>query len=113
MLGIPHTAPPSAPALAPIGERLEPSWALLRQLLPYYREALARNERALLLGDPGRYGEQFLFLTPRGRWWPGEGECTASNITRSTLPPAFLTALARRSREPIYIAFPVALVRTK
>ena len=105
------TAPRAAPVPAGAEGQIEPSWALLRRLLPYYREALARNERALLLGEPARYGEQFLFLAPRGRWWPGEGETTTLDIARSALPPAFLTALARRTREPIHLAFPIALVR--
>ncbi|MFZ1641255.1 MAG: AAA domain-containing protein [Candidatus Contendobacter sp.] len=110
-IGVPGSASPVAPALASAGDRLEPSWALLRRLLPYYREALARNERALLLGDTSRYGEQFLFLAPCGRWWAGEGEHATLEIARSVLPPAFLTALARRAREPIHVAFPIALVR--
>lgn len=109
--GATRAAPTAVPPLASTGEPIQPSWALLRRLLPYYREALARNERALLLGDPSRHGEQFLLLAPRGRWWPGEGELAVLKIARSVLPPAFLTALARRFREPIHVAFPIALVR--
>ena len=108
-LGVPQIAPPAAPTLE-TGERLESSFGLLRRLLPYYREALARNERALLLGDASRYGELFLLLAPRGRWWPGEGESAIFHLARALLPPAFLTALARRGREPLHVAFPVALV---
>lgn len=102
--------PPPATSTLEVTERPEPSWSLLRRLLPYYREALARNERALLLGDARRYGELFLFLAPRGRWWPGEGECAILNVARALLPPTFLTALARRGREPLHLAFPIALV---
>ena len=108
-LGVPQIAPPAALTLE-TGERLEPSFGLLRRLLPYYREALARNERALLLGDASRYGELFLLLAPRGRWWPGEGECAILHVARALLPPVFLTALARRGREPLHLAFPIALV---
>lgn len=110
-LGATRAAPTAPPPLASADEPIQPSWALLRRLLPYYREALARNERALLLSDPSRHGERFLLLAPRGRWWPGEGELVVLEIARSVLPPAFLTALARRYREPIHVAFPIALVR--
>lgn len=107
--GVPQIVPPAVRTFE-AGERLESSWALLRRLLPYYREALARNERALLLGEASRYGELFLFLAPHGRWWPGEGECAILNVARTLLPPAFITALARRGREPLHLAFPIALV---
>ena len=65
--GTTRAASIATPLIASAGESIQPSWALLRRLLPYYREALARNERALLLGDPNRHGEQFLLLAPRGR----------------------------------------------
>jgi very-short-patch-repair endonuclease len=110
-VGVPQITPLATPTFE-AGEQIEPSWALLRRLLPYYREALARNERAQLLGDAGRYGELFLFLAPRGRWWPGEGECAILNVARALLPPTFLTALARRGREPLHLAFPIALVHS-
>lgn len=109
--GATRAAPTAAPDLTSANEPIQPSWALLRRLLPYYREALARNERAVLLGDPGRHGEQFLLLAPRGQWWPDEGELAVLEIARSVLPPVFLAALARRLREPIHMAFPIALVR--
>ncbi|KAB2932819.1 MAG: hypothetical protein F9K25_06300 [Candidatus Contendobacter sp.] len=109
--GATRAAPTAPPPLASADEPIQPSWTLLRRLLPYYREALARNERALLLSDPSRHGEQFILLAPRGRWWPGEGELAVLEIARSVLPPAFLTALARRRREPVHVAFPIALVR--
>ena len=110
--GATRAAPTAPPLLASADEPIQPSWTLLRRLLPYYREALARNERALLLSDPSRHGEQFILLAPRGRWWPGESALAVLEIARSVLPPAFLTALARRRREPIHVAFPIALVRS-
>ncbi|WP_165903966.1 AAA domain-containing protein [Plasticicumulans lactativorans] len=102
-----------APALSATGTSLKPTWGLLRSLLPYYAEALARNERALLLGTPERYGEQFLLVAPRGRWWPAAGLGYGLELSRTHLPVAFLTALARRTREPIHVAYPIALVRPR
>lgn len=103
----------SSPASSTTGASLKPTWGLLRNLLPYYAEALARNERALLLGAPERYGEQFLLVAPRGRWWPAAGAGCGLELSRTHLPAAFLTALARRTREPIHVAYPIALVRPR
>lgn len=103
----------SAPIHVQAGEQLHPSWAMLRDLLPYYAEALARNERAQLLGASERYGEQFLLVAPGGRWWPTQQEKRVLDIGRAHLPAAFLTALSRRAREPVYIAYPLALVHPK
>ncbi len=113
VIGCPQPLIPSLALPTAAGEPFQPTLTLLRRLLPYYREALARNERALLLGGIDRYGEQFMLLAPRGRWWPGESERTMLEIRRDLLPSTFLTALARRRQEPVHIAFPIALVHPK
>lgn len=85
----------------------------LRQLLPFYRECLIRNESRDTNGNAEGYGKQFLFCRPPGRWWPELGSEGRLRIERAHLPEAFLAGLARRKAEPLVLSYPVHYVRPR
>ena len=64
---------PGAPKLreekqGPSSESPPENWALLRQLLPHYRECLRLAGSSRLSQHVDRHRQQFELLRPRGRW---------------------------------------------
>jgi very-short-patch-repair endonuclease len=92
---------------------VEPGVGVLRQLLPFYRECLVRNESRDTNGNTEGYGKQFLFCRPQGRWWPELGCEGRLRIERAHLPEEFLAGLSRRKAEPLILSYPVHYVRPR
>ena len=71
-------------------------WALLRRLLPHYRECLRLAGASRLSQHVDRHRQQFELLRPRGRWWPDAAGARILRIDRRHLTPEFLQGLWRR-----------------
>ena len=86
-------------------------WALLRRLLPHYRDCLRLAGASRLSQHVDRHRQQFELLRPRGRWWPDTAGARILRIDRRQLTPEFLQGLHQRQTDPLLLGYPMAVTR--
>lgn len=92
--------------------RLEPSWAVMRQLALHYAECLRLAGGSRLTQVPERHGQQFVLLAPdRPSWWPAES--AGAHLKLNAAPPGLLQAFYSRRGYPVYLGYPLSVVRTR
>ena len=94
-----------------ISEELPVGWALLRRLLPHYRECLRLAGASRLSQHIDRHRRQFELLRPRGRWWPDEAGARVLRVDRRRLTPEFLQGLHQRRTDPVLLGYPMSVTR--
>lgn len=86
-------------------------WALLRRLLPHYRECLRLAGASRLSQHIDRHRRQFELLRPRGRWWPDGAGARVLRVDRRQLSPEFLKGLHQRQTDPVLLGYPMSVTR--
>lgn len=101
-----QTAEPPA-----LGRSLPQDWALLRRLLPYWREALRAEERPNTILSLERANIEFCGLTTAGPWWPTEQRRAEISLRVERIPPELLANLARRGNSAdVFLGYPVQVI---
>ena len=105
-----------APDLAPAALRgtLPAGWALLRRLLPYWREGLRAEERPRTFLPLARANVEFCGLTAAGPWWPTPTRRVELRLATAPVPPALLNHLARHGNgADLFLGYPLQLLPGK
>jgi hypothetical protein len=106
-------ATPDAVPVA-LGGDLPTGWALLRRLLPYWREALRAEERPRIFLPLVRANVEFCGLTAAGQWWPSAARAAELRLTADPIPAALLNHLARHAEgTDLFLGHPLQLLPGK
>jgi hypothetical protein len=106
--GTPDPAPTALRGTLPAG------WALLRRLLPYWREGLRAEERARTFLPLARANVEFCGLTAAGPWWPTPTRRVELRLTTAPVPAALLNHLARQGNDAdLFLGYPLQLLPGK
>ncbi len=106
--GTPDPAPTALRGTLPAG------WALLRRLLPYWREGLRAEERPRTFLPLARANVEFCGLTAAGPWWPTPTRRVELRLTTAPVPAALLNHLARQGNDAdLFLGYPLQLLPGK
>lgn len=87
----------------------EQDWQVFENLGGHYIECLRLGAASRANHDAVRHEKQFHILKIRARWWPDSVGARSIRISRTDLGADFLTGLAKRSRDPILIGYPLTV----
>ena len=93
---------------------LPTGWALLRRLLPYWREALRAEERPRIFLPLERANVEFCALTAAGQWWPTATRAADLRLSAGSIPAALLNHFARHAEgTDLFLGYPLQIVPGK
>ena len=90
--------------------RIDPSMDLLKQLLPYYQEALRHGDSGQPQAFANQYGETFALLEPDKPWWPKTEEGRTLVVPLSRLPHGLRSRLAKQHSRHLLLGYPLHMV---
>ena len=90
--------------------RIDPSIGLLKQLLPYYQEALRAGDSGQPQAFANQYGENFVLLEPDQPWWPKAEQGRTLVVPLPRLPQELRSRLARQHSRHLLLGYPLHVV---
>ncbi len=95
-------------------EQMEPSqtngtWQVFSKLAEHYIECLRLGAASRASHDADKHERQFHILRLNARWWPDAAGARSLRIARKDLGAEFLAGLAKRTRDPILIGYPLSV----
>lgn len=93
--------------------RIDPSTGLLKQLLPYYQEALRHGDSGQPQACANQYGENFVLLEPDKPWWPKAEQGRTLVVPLLRLPQDLRSRLARQHSRHLLLGYPLHMVASR
>ena len=98
-----------------VGPEMQSGWidlsiGLLKQLLPYYQEALRASDSGHPQAFANQYGENFVLLEPDQIWWPKAEQGRTLVVPLPRLPQEFRSRLARQHSRHLLLGYPLHVV---
>ena len=90
--------------------KIEPSLDLLRQLIPYYQEALRASDSGSPQAFANQYGESFVLLEPDKPWWPTIERGRTLIVPLPHLPQGLRSLLAKQHSRHLLLGYPLHIV---
>ncbi len=90
--------------------RIDPSIGLLKQLLPYYQEALRHGDSGQPQAFANQYGESFVLLEPDKPWWPNAEQGRTLVVPLLRLPQEIRSRLAKQHSRHLLLGYPLHVV---
>lgn len=91
----------------------EPTVGLLRQLLPYYQEALRASDGGSPQAHASKYGDTFVMLEPDKAWWPTAEQGRTLVIPLRRLPQGLRGLLAQQHSQHLLLGYPLHAVKPR
>ena len=85
------------------------SWPIFRRLCDHYIECLRLGAASRASHSADKHTSQFHILKLTSRWWPDSVGSRSIRISRNDLGGDFLNGLAKRTRDPILLGYPLSV----